>query len=102
MNDYQIGTQETWSGKAKDIRSVLGLVGEAGEIAECHKKYLRGDYDGEAYRDKMLGELGDALYYVAVCALEHGYKLSEVAEANYDKLKSRKQRGVIKGSGDDR
>ena len=102
LDDYQNGTLETWSGEDKVMRSILGVSGEAGEVAECVKKHLRGDYGEDVYYDKIKKELGDLLYYVAVCSREHGFNLSEVAQANYDKLKSRKERGVISGSGNER
>jgi NTP pyrophosphatase (non-canonical NTP hydrolase) len=102
INEYQKGTLETWSGDAKRQRSILGISGEAGEVAECFKKYLRGDYDYEAYRVKLKKELGDVLYYIAACAYEHDFMLSEIADANYEKLKKRKALNMINGSGDDR
>lgn len=42
------------------------------------------------------------LWYVAGLADTLGYKLSDVAGGNVDKLSSRKERGVLKGSGDNR
>ncbi len=79
----------------------LGLNGEAGEVAEHYKKVLRGD---AVCSDKqaVVKELGDVLWYLARLADELGFNLSEVARVNQDKLNSRKDRGVLKGSGDDR
>ena len=102
MNEYQAGCLETWSGDNRLERSVLGLVGEGGEVAECSKKYLRGDFNHKEYIKRIKKELGDVLYYVTVAAVEHGMDLPEIAEANREKLKSRKERGVISGSGDNR
>ena len=86
--------------------TVLGLAGEAGEVADKWKKVLRGDHgkDGltPAVRDSLKAELGDNLWYIARCAHELGFSLSDVANANIAKLASRKQRDTIKGSGDDR
>ncbi|MEL7340628.1 MAG: MazG nucleotide pyrophosphohydrolase domain-containing protein [Bacteroidota bacterium] len=50
----------------------------------------------------MKKEMGDVLWYLAVGADEFGLSLSEIAAANIEKLASRKARGVIQGSGDDR
>jgi len=82
--------------------TALGLVGEAGEVANKVKKILRGDYEAEAIRDDLSKELGDVLWYVAMVAREFNLDLEEIAEANLEKLASRKERGVLKGSGDER
>lgn len=86
--------------------TVLGLAGEAGEVADKWKKVLRGDHGKEgltpAVRDSLKAELGDNLWYIARCAHELGFTLHEVADANIAKLASRKERGAIKGSGDNR
>ena len=79
--------------------TALGLVNEAGEYAGKIKKYMRDNTLDDITAAK---ELGDVLWYLAVAASELGYDLSEIAQMNIDKLKSRKERGVIGGSGDDR
>lgn len=88
------------------IYPALGLCGEAGEIAEKVKKWLRGDDGGEAMtqdkREALLSELGDPLWYITSLAADLGYTLQDVVDANVSKLTSRKERGVIKGSGDAR
>jgi NTP pyrophosphatase (non-canonical NTP hydrolase) len=53
-------------------------------------------------RDKLILELGDILWHVALVANNLGYSLEAVADLNLQKLESRKQRDMIKGSGDDR
>ena len=86
------------------IEKVLGLPGEAGEVADKFKKALR-DKDGELSREDLEGiekELGDVLWYVAAIARDLGMPLSEVAKGNLAKLESRYQRGKIGGSGDNR
>jgi len=81
----------------------LGLVGEAGEIANKVKKFHRGDKVlSDHARQELAKELGDVLWYVAMTADELGYDLEEVAGMNIDKLHSRKERGQIKGDGDNR
>lgn len=111
MNEYQKRTRETaiYSGANEHgIEGInyttLGLVGEAGEIANQFKKVIR-DSNGllsDAKAVEMLAELGDVLWYVARLADELGMPLEEVAERNLDKLNSRMERGVISGSGDNR
>lgn len=79
--------------------TVLGLVGEAGEVAEKVKKKIR---DGHIDEKETAKELGDVLWYIATAAHELGFALSEVVKMNHDKLDGREQRGVIGGSGDNR
>ena len=82
----------------------LGLVGEAGELANKIKKVMRDD-KGIIPNEKKLEfikELGDVLWYVAALATELEIDLDEVAETNIKKLFSRKDRGKLGGSGDDR
>lgn len=81
------------------IYPALGLVGEAGEFAEVVKKGWR---DGRFDRSRAIAELGDVLWYVAMCARDIGIDLSDVARENILKLASRQIRGVIHGSGDGR
>jgi NTP pyrophosphatase (non-canonical NTP hydrolase) len=84
--------------------TVLGLIGEAGEIANKYKKSLR-DFSGyltDETRAAILDEIGDVLWYCARLSSELQASLGEVAAANYTKLNDRKRRDVLHGSGDDR
>jgi NTP pyrophosphatase (non-canonical NTP hydrolase) len=105
---YQSESQRTVAYRDKKIPPVvycaLGLAGEAGEVANKIKKVYR-DEDGEFSLEKeeeLAKELGDVLWYVAALANELGFSLAWVAEENLNKLKSRQERGVIGGSGDER
>lgn len=83
---------------------VLGITGEAGEIAEKLKKIVRDKDSVVSDEDKreMAKEIGDVLWYLVVFANDLGVSLDEIAQTNLDKLKSRQERGVLGGSGDNR
>jgi NTP pyrophosphatase (non-canonical NTP hydrolase) len=80
---------------------VAGLAAEAGEVAGVYAKRIR---DGlkEDYYDKMKKELGDCLWFIAVLCEIYSWNLGDLAQENLDKLQSRKLRGKLQGSGDDR
>ena len=95
------------------IYPVLGLVSEAGEVADKFKKLLRDEqfelpFDDVAVtmtyeeRYEVAQELGDVLWYVTALANDLNFSLEEVAEANLRKLEGRSKRGTIRGSGDNR
>src|SRR3954471_580380 len=82
----------------------LGLCGEAGEVAEKIKKMIRDDAGvlSDERRAALSKELGDVLWYLAQLATEADLDLEAIADANLEKLRSRQERNVLTGSGDDR
>jgi len=108
-SDYQSKTAQTaiYPGAGEIgglVYTVLGLAGEAGEIANKTKKVLR-DSDGvleAGKREALVGELGDVAWYLAQTATELGVNLDDVFKDNLDKLKKRKEKGTLKGDGDNR
>ena len=69
----------------------LGLCGEAGEFADLVKKHL---YQGHPLdRGHLKKELGDVAWYLAISAEALDLSLSEVLQANIDKLKARYPEG---------
>lgn len=86
------------------VYPTLGLVGEAGEVAEKVKKIIRdkGGVADESARLATAMELADVGWYMATLADELGFKLSEIFQMSQEKLSSRKERGVLSGSGDNR
>lgn len=112
LNDYQKRAKGTavFPGSTALQYLTLQLASESGEVAGKIAKYFRGDYDAEKpgaivfsdLRQVVTKELGDVLWYVAILADFFGVDLDEVASKNLAKLKDRQDRGVIKGSGDNR
>ncbi len=110
FDDYQAQARTTamYPEAVRILYPTLKLAGEAGEVAEKLGKLMRdeGYLPGQALsqdaRDALVKEVGDVLWYVANLASDLGVQLEEVASVNLAKLASRKQRGVIHGSGDER
>jgi len=86
------------------IYPVLGLCGETGEVAEKIKRLVRAgrNLPSEEELDAISKELGDVLWYLANLAWELNLDFDKIASQNIAKLKSRDERGVLHGSGDER
>lgn len=77
-----------------------GLTGESGEVAELVKKKMA---DGLIYsKEKMVKELGDALFYITMLAELHESSLLDVMVRNIAKLQGREAAGTLIGNGSDR
>ena len=111
FNTYQIETRK--KAVYPDVGNnfifpTLGLVGEAGEIAEKVKKLIRDKNTAtpqtvtSSDREEIQKELGDVLWYLAQLASEFKLSLNDVAQTNIDKIASRHDRGVVHGDGDNR
>ncbi len=107
FNEYQQKSRQTALYPNKDnnfIYPTLGLVGEAGEVAEKIKKVIR-DNDGiitSEKKEEIKKELGDVLWYVSNLAYELNIELEDVAQGNIEKLFSRMERDKLHGDGDNR
>lgn len=102
---YQEDAQKTaiYADGLRVIYPTMGL-GEVGEVQGKIKKVFRdkeGKFD-EATRKEISKELGDVLWYLAVLARDLDLDLETIAKENVAKLKSRQERGVLGGSGDNR
>lgn len=104
FNEYQKLTSSTaMYPKEKAIEYVtMGLCSEAGEVADKVKKILRDGGTIEEKAKEIAAEAGDVLWYVAQIGVILGFSMQEIAESNIAKLASRKERGAISGSGDER
>jgi NTP pyrophosphatase (non-canonical NTP hydrolase) len=111
ITEYQVWTRKT-AKYPKELTQfepslaylILGLAGEAGEVANKYKKIIRDKSGIMDHEDEvsLIDELGDVLWYIARIVDELGYGLTDLAGVNYHKLESRLQRGKIGGSGDNR
>jgi NTP pyrophosphatase (non-canonical NTP hydrolase) len=107
FSEYEHEAEKTalYPAKGNNIMyPTLGLVGEAGEVAEKIKKMIRDD-DGILTPERREGvkkELGDVLWYIAALAREIDVTMEDIARANIEKLSSRKDRNKLNGDGDDR
>lgn len=83
---------------------ILGLAGEAGEVAGKMKKIIRdgkGKLTDEA-REQLLAENGDVTWYNSLLSTKLGRTFASVANNNLNKLFARKDKGTLSGSGDNR
>jgi NTP pyrophosphatase (non-canonical NTP hydrolase) len=112
FKNYQKVAQETaiYSEEIAIDYLTTGLAGEVGEFTSIVAKQLRkGNYSRGPWKatnlkayplDDVAGELGDILWFVSQLATTFELDLADIANKNLAKLKSRKKRGVIEGSGD--
>lgn len=116
LNVYQHFTKstnictETDDEDLKVNHIVMGLLAEAGEIAGKYQKFYRKSGSGSTMssavclklRDDIIPEIGDLMWHVSELCNLYNISIEEVLEINMHKLKSRKERGVIEGDGDNR
>jgi NTP pyrophosphatase (non-canonical NTP hydrolase) len=103
-------TTDTFAESSKSVTSsafmskILGLVGEAGEVAEKFKKIYRDNQSEltDEAKTEIAKELGDVLWYIQALCSYLDISLEDVAQGNLDKVLDRKKRGKTHGSGDNR
>lgn len=113
LDEYQTEATELAFYSTSVLYPTLGLAGEAGEVADKIKKLMRdSDIDFTAdnpadeigYMEKrnIALEVGDIIWYCANLLNDIDYSLEEAALMNLEKLKDRRDRNVMSGSGDHR
>lgn len=106
LNEYQEAALMTavYPEDKRIIYPVLGMCGEAGEVADKVKKVIRDNNQNfdTARKIELAKEVGDVLWYCATMAHDLGFTLEAIAQMNISKLQSRKERGMLSGSGDNR
>ena len=107
FNDYQKETNKTaiYPDRGHNfVYPVLGMMGEAGEVAEKIKKVWRDKNNVVSNEDKLeiKKEMGDVLWYLSQLAEELEIDFDDVAQTNINKTQSRMTRNLLHGSGDNR
>ena len=101
LNDYQHKAVET-AQYDEPMYPIASLMVESAELGDLFiKPWLRGDKK-DIDRQEVVSEAGDVLWNLACLLADMEITLDEVAQYNIAKLKSRKERGVIEGSGGNR
>ena len=95
INEYQTLAMTTLNKELDRTQTltngVMGLCGEAGEASDIVKKHLFQGH--ELNREKLIDELGDVAWYLALTSHALGLTLEEVLEHNIEKLKKRYPEG---------
>ena len=106
IDKYAQWTEQVWfssENKTPDERDFtimsLGLAGEVGEVMEILKKRVR---DNHFSQNDLIKELGDVGYYWARLCRAFNLDPSQVLQQNQKKIESRKKRGKLRGSGNNR
>lgn len=97
FDEYQQEAARTGGSDLRDSNTLkglscagLGLAGESGEVADIIKKVVHHGRDLDAEMEaKLKRELGDVLWYAAHLCNVLGWKFSDVATANVEKLRAR-------------
>jgi NTP pyrophosphatase (non-canonical NTP hydrolase) len=93
FDGYQAEASETFQFEAGSLESrmisVLGLAGEVGDMATEYKKAIRDGDSYKIFKDKLMEELGDILWYLSSIATQEEILLSDIARFNIRKIKDR-------------
>jgi NTP pyrophosphatase (non-canonical NTP hydrolase) len=97
LREYQLEAQKTDQvpGSRTDenrtgiMVPLLGLAGEAGTLLSEYKKWLREGTAYQIFKERVIEELGDILWYVSNIAAKEGLDLEAIAKENLKKAKSR-------------
>ena len=91
LNEYQSLAMRTDSQYKNEeerlLNGLIGLNGEAGESIDVYKKYKFQGHQLD--KDKLIEELGDTMWYLALCATALGVSLEDIAKRNIRKLELR-------------
>jgi NTP pyrophosphatase (non-canonical NTP hydrolase) len=101
MTEYETRAMSFRKPSANGMYALLNLSGEVGELHSLLAKALR-DGPKEDMEEQLLKECGDILWCLVAVLQDNGFTLEDAARKNIEKLSSRKARGTLDGSGDNR
>lgn len=126
LNEYQQRAMTTCMDSCENpMYMLLNLVGEVGEFSGKIAKHIRkrdlsvvsngllwhyrseqsdeqNEQNHAEWERLLMAEAGDIVWQLAGLCKMMGWSLEAVCQANLDKLRSRQERGVISGEGDER
>jgi len=93
LNEYQRLSKRTMPKNNREgiANYTIGLVAEAGEVADIVKKELFHGHEKDV--ESVKKELGDVLHYFSGLATMYELSLEEIAQTNIDKLNKRYPNG---------
>lgn len=90
INQYQkaaLRTANNLNSKDLIVNGILGLCGETGEVSDVIKKHLFQGHKLDV--DKIVDELGDVCWYIAILSKGLNVDLEIVMKKNIEKLMRR-------------
>jgi NTP pyrophosphatase (non-canonical NTP hydrolase) len=95
LADYQRAAERTINpaldSEARLLDAAAGLAEEAGEVLAIVRKHA---FQGRPLdRERLMMELGDALWCLTIAAQSAGIPLDDIARANVEKLRARHPSG---------
>ncbi len=93
IDEYQAKAAETiqFNNNSNDAISIslLGLSGEVGELSTEYKKKIRDGENYKLFREIIIEEIGDVMWYLSSIATHEDIEFSEVLRKNMIKITDR-------------
>lgn len=94
IDEYQVTAANTIqfnqdTGNEEISIYLLGLSGEVGELATEYKKKIRDGESYQSFRNKVIEEMGDIMWYLSSIATYEDIELSEILQNNKLKISQR-------------
>jgi len=93
IDEYQAESAETmqFEKTSEEALSIvmLGLNGEVGSLSTEYKKKIRDGENYALFKDKLIEEIGDIIWYLTAIATIEGISLSQILKSNLKKTQDR-------------